>query len=42
MLQLCIFYPTAKDPDHGVKMQQNFSFFIFATICNIAELIWFA
>ena len=32
-----VFYPTANDPDHGVKMQQNF--FIFASIYHIPEWI---
>ena len=42
LLQWCIFYPIAKDPDHGGQNAAKFSFFIFANICSIPEWIWFS
>ena len=39
LLQWYIFYPFAKDHDHGVKMWQNLVVF-FASIYHMPESIW--
>ena len=42
LLQWYIFYPFAKDPDHGVKMWQNLVFFLLAFIICLSRFELFS
>ena len=40
LLQWCIFYPSAKNPEHGIKMRQNLAlFFCYHLSYNWVNLI---